>query len=169
MSEMFDDFYSSLTTSWYWFSFYIRTVVSWNSELYDMTGFYAFHFQGLCIYHLLVWWNFWHSSLWSTLSTQSCLFLYFLCHLAAVIYEINYLISMTIKSTLATFLSIMVIIILKNKNIIMIIIILKNKIFYFFCLFWHKNNNMDISSNKLWKLHVKTKSWLRKGNLKRET
>ena len=36
---------------------------------------------GLCIYHLFVWsnWNFLHISQWTTLPTQSCLDLYFLC------------------------------------------------------------------------------------------
>ena len=36
---------------------------------------------GLCIYHLFVWlnWNIFHNSLWITLPTQSCLFLYSFC------------------------------------------------------------------------------------------
>ena len=36
---------------------------------------------GLCLYHFLVWSNlhFWHKSLWITLPTQSCLFLYSFC------------------------------------------------------------------------------------------
>ena len=37
--------------------------------------------SGLCIYHLVLWWNFnfLHNSQWTTFPTQSCLFLYSFC------------------------------------------------------------------------------------------